>query len=208
MARSGREGQAGRQEALLAAASRVFAQRGYHAATVAEIARGAHVATGTFYLYFPSKEQCFGQLIAGFYETVLREARQQRRGAASVLVKLDRSVEAVLQCFRQERDLATIVLLQASGATRALKERLDVIEADLLQLLAADLAEAAGEGLIPPGDAALRAHLFLGAMRQALVYGLHRDGPAGSEDVEVRRFLLRAVGGQAGSVEEPGTATS
>ena len=107
MAKSGREGQAERQEALLAAAAGVFAQRGYHAATVAEIAKGAHVATGTFYLYFPSKEQCFGQLVARFYETVLREVRRERRGAASVLVKLDRSIDAVLQCFRHERDLAT-----------------------------------------------------------------------------------------------------
>ena len=208
MAKSGREGQAERQEALLAAAAGVFAQRGYHAATVAEIAKSAHVATGTFYLYFPSKEQCFGQLVARFYETVLREVRRERRGAASVLVKLDRSIDAVLQCFRHERDLAAIVLLQASGASKALQVRLDAIEAELLQLLATDLAEAAGEGLIPPGDASLRAHLVLGAMRQALVYGLHQAVPAGGADMEVRRFLLRAVGGQAGTVEEHGPATS
>ncbi len=203
-----REGPLSRQDALLAAAASVFAQQGYHAATVAAIARRAGVATGTFYLYFPSKEQCFAQLIALLYDEVLQEVRQRRHGAASVLVKLDRSVQAVLQCFRQRRDLASIVLLQASGATRAVQERLDVIEAELLGLLATDLSEAAQDGLIPPGDSALRARLVLGAMREALVYGLRGDGVAEQEDDEVRRFLLWAVGGQAIAVEEYGPEPS
>lgn len=202
------DGQAGRLEVLLAAAAGVFAQQGYHAATIAEVAKRARVATGTFYLYFPSKEQCFAQLIARLYDKVLREVRAQRRGAESVLVKLDRSVQAVLQCFRQEHDLAAIVLLQASGATKELQERLAVIEAELVQLLAQDLAEAARDGLIPPGDATLRAHLVLGAMREALVYGLRHDGEPDEEDDEVRRFLLWAVGGQAAAVEEQRRATS
>ena len=197
-----KEGPPNRREALLAAAASVFAQQGYHAATVAAIARRAGVATGTFYLYFPSKEQCFAQLIALLYDEVLLEFRQRRRGAASVLIKLDRSVQAVLRCFRQRRDLASIVLLQASGATRAVQERLDVIEAELLGLLATDLSEAAQDGLIPQGDAALRARLVLGAMREALVYGLRRGGASEEQDDEVRRFLLWAVGGQAVAVEE------
>ncbi len=208
MGKSGREGQAGRQEALLAAAARVFAERGYHAATVAEIARRACVATGTFYLYFPSKEQCFAQLVALLYDEVLHEVKERRRGGGSVLVKLDRSVRAVLQCFRQRRDLASIVLLQASGATKAVQERLDTIEAELLHLLATDLAEAAQDGLIPPGDADLRARLVLGAMREALVYGLRQSGESAAEDDEVRRFLLWAVGGKAAAVEEDGASTS
>ncbi len=208
MTRPAKEGQTGRQEALLAAAAAVFAQQGYHAATIAEIARRAHVATGTFYLYFPSKEQCFGQLIATLYDEVLREVRRRRRGAGSVLVKLDRSVQAVLQCFRQRQDLASIVLLQASGATKPLQERLTAIESDLLHLLATDLAEAVQAGLIPPGDAALRARLVLGAMREALVYGLAQSGQSAPADAEVRRFLLWAVGGQAAPVEEESSATS
>lgn len=199
---------AGRQETLIAAAAEVFADQGYHAATVAEIARRAHVATGTFYLYFPSKEICFSGLLARFYAEVLDEVRARRRGAPSVLHKLDRSVAAVLECFRRERSLATVVLVQASGAPQDLKDKLRAIEAELVGLLADDLEEAAGVGLIPPGDAALRARLVLGTMREALVCELSGDHSAARLDGEVRRFLLRAVGGAAAAVEETGQATS
>ena len=195
MPRARTDGQAGRREDLLRAAADVFARHGYHASTVAEIAKVAQVATGTFYLYFPSKEQCFGQLIARFYEKVLVEVRERRRGAPSVAVKFDRSVQAVLQCFREERDLAEIVLVQASGATNVLQERLGLIAAQLVQLLADDLAEAAEAGFMPQGDAVLRAHLVLGAMREALVYELREATGPQAADQEVRRFLLGAVGG-------------
>src|SRR3954451_9727501 len=41
---------------ILEAAVKVFAERGFHTATVAEIARAAGVADGTIYLYFKSKD--------------------------------------------------------------------------------------------------------------------------------------------------------
>jgi AcrR family transcriptional regulator len=208
MPRARQAGQAGRREALLAAAAAVFAEHGYHAATVAEITRRASVATGTFYLYFPSKEQCFGQLVALFYEKVLREVRGRRRGAPSVAVKLDRSVQAVLQCFREERDLAEIVLVRAASTTKTLQQRLGMIESELVSLLATDLAEAVADGLVPAGDAQLRARLVLGAMREALVYELQARNDLPAADFEVRRFLLRAVGAAGVHVEEEGQTSS
>lgn len=50
-------------EALLQAGVRVFGQRGFRKASVAEICRRSRVANGTFYQYFPSKEQIFLTLI-------------------------------------------------------------------------------------------------------------------------------------------------
>ena len=48
-----------RREQILEAAVRVFAQRGFGNATVAEIAEEARVAAGTIYNYFESKEDLF-----------------------------------------------------------------------------------------------------------------------------------------------------
>ena len=195
-----------RRAALLRAAAASFAEQGYHAATVADIARRAQVATGTFYLYFPSKESCFEELVGRFYELVLHDVREARRGAGSVLGKLDRSVAAVLGCFYRERDLAVIVLQRAPGASSALAGQLATIEAQLLDLLAQDLAEAMAEGLCAQGEPSLEARLILGAMRQALVFGLEGDAAEEARRVtEVRAFLRRAVGG---AVEPDGSASS
>lgn len=45
------------RETILAAAKRVFADKGYEAATVRDIIRGTDLASGTFYNYFRSKEE-------------------------------------------------------------------------------------------------------------------------------------------------------
>jgi AcrR family transcriptional regulator len=48
-----------RQQQILAAAGEIFARKGYATATVPEIARLAGIASGTVYLYFPSKRELF-----------------------------------------------------------------------------------------------------------------------------------------------------
>jgi AcrR family transcriptional regulator len=48
-----------RQAQILQAAGEIFTQKGYAAATVPEIARLAGLASGTVYLYYPSKRDLF-----------------------------------------------------------------------------------------------------------------------------------------------------
>jgi AcrR family transcriptional regulator len=44
------------REQIVEAAMRLFAERGYHATTITDIATAANVAPRTFFAYFPSKE--------------------------------------------------------------------------------------------------------------------------------------------------------
>lgn len=53
-----------RRAEILAAASRVFAERGYHRTTVRQVAREAGIADGTIYLYFGSKQEVLLALLA------------------------------------------------------------------------------------------------------------------------------------------------
>ena len=52
-----------RPEELVAAALDVFVERGYEAATLADVARRAGVTKGTIYLYFASKEALFKAVV-------------------------------------------------------------------------------------------------------------------------------------------------
>jgi AcrR family transcriptional regulator len=62
-ARAKSKGQASSREQLLAAASRVFARRGYHGASINEIAAEAGFSKGALYWNFASKEDLFFALL-------------------------------------------------------------------------------------------------------------------------------------------------
>src|SRR5512138_2729410 len=68
---------AGKREAILRAAIRVFARHGYFNAQVADIAREAGVAAGTVYLYFRSKDD----LLVSIFERNMRDARAEAHAA-------------------------------------------------------------------------------------------------------------------------------
>jgi AcrR family transcriptional regulator len=60
-----------RKEAILAAALTVFAERGYEAARLDDVAARAGVAKGTLYLYFKDKETLFEELLRGSVAPIL-----------------------------------------------------------------------------------------------------------------------------------------
>jgi AcrR family transcriptional regulator len=58
-----------RRKQILNAAMEVFTGKGYAEATIPEIAKAAGVATGTIYLYYPSKRELFVAVIKNFVIT-------------------------------------------------------------------------------------------------------------------------------------------
>src|ERR1700730_17498569 len=55
---------------ILQPARRIFARLGYSAANVEDIAKEAGMAKGTIYLYFKSKEEIFGAVLAHDVESL------------------------------------------------------------------------------------------------------------------------------------------
>ncbi len=66
--------------ALLAAGQRLFGERGFEAATVAEIAEGADVAIGSFYNYFETKDELLAALLQETLAEHLRRMQARRAG--------------------------------------------------------------------------------------------------------------------------------
>lgn len=75
-----RERGARTRQRLLDAAEQVFADVGYHDASIVKITESAGVAQGTFYLYFESKKQVFDELVRDLNRRVrhaMKEASSQ-----------------------------------------------------------------------------------------------------------------------------------
>jgi AcrR family transcriptional regulator len=100
-----------RRDEIMAAAKKVFARKGFHATTIADIAKEAGLAYGSIYWYFDSKDDLFHALMA-VEEDALRNhvaaavgARQDSDGEAPFRT----AVQATFEFF--EADKATVKLL-------------------------------------------------------------------------------------------------
>jgi AcrR family transcriptional regulator len=63
-------------------ARRLFAERGFEAVTVAEVARAAGVAEKTVFNYFPTKEELFYSRLEAFEEELLAAVRERAPGVS------------------------------------------------------------------------------------------------------------------------------
>src|SRR6266540_3218089 len=77
-----------RKRQLLDAAARLFADQGYSATRVADIAESAGVAKGLFYWYFENKEALFRELAADIRHQLRREQRRHIDRTAPALVRI------------------------------------------------------------------------------------------------------------------------
>jgi AcrR family transcriptional regulator len=100
-----------RRDEIMAAAKEVFARKGFHDTTIADIAKRAGLAYGSIYWYFDSKDELFHALMA-VEEGALRShiaaavgARQDGGGEAPFRT----AVQATFEFF--ESDKATVKLL-------------------------------------------------------------------------------------------------
>jgi AcrR family transcriptional regulator len=194
----------GREEALLNAAAAVFRRDGFSGATVRTITEAAGCATGTFYLYFPSKDDCFQALIDRLYHLVLARVVEARNGASTTLDKLWRSIAAAVRVLADEPDLAHVVLVQGPGVGPAFRERLSRVRHTFAELIADDLIESG----VDTWEAAVAARALTGALGEVLIWQVEQGG--GPDDLEkvgeeVRRLFWRGLGfGAADGVRQDG----
>src|SRR5437870_6465994 len=104
-----RNGAAGKREAILRAATRVFARNGYFNSKVADIAGAAGVADGTVYLYFKSKEEILHSIFDQNMAEAIVSARQLTEKLSDPREKLRRIAALHLERLGADRDLAVVL---------------------------------------------------------------------------------------------------
>jgi AcrR family transcriptional regulator len=90
---------------LLAAAREVFERDGYLDARVADIARQARVAHGTFYTYFDSKREVFRAVMAGVRDEIAEAIAVPGGDGPTVVERLDGTNRRFLDVYRRNRRL-------------------------------------------------------------------------------------------------------
>lgn len=113
-----------RVAAILDAASEIFLEKGFGAATMTEIAARSKTAIGSLYRFFPSKDALAEALVEGYVARLL-EALDQIAAKADALTP--RQLAEALVAYRLElraRRRAAFALLESSSGVAEKREKL------------------------------------------------------------------------------------
>ena len=99
-----------RRADMVAIAAELFAQKGYRATTVREIADAAGILSGSLYHHFDSKESIGDEILSGFINEVLADYRSAVVEAADPRAALEQIVRTTSRTLAQHR--AALTMLQ------------------------------------------------------------------------------------------------
>jgi AcrR family transcriptional regulator len=183
---------------LLEAAEAVFADLGYHDASIVKITEAAGVGQGTFYLYFASKKDVFDELVVDLNHRV-RQAMTEAASQGTTRAEMERLGFAGYFRFVAEHPALYRIIRQAEFVS---PEMLHLHYERLTSGYVAGLRQAMEAGEIADGDPELLAWALMGigelvGMRWILWNG-RTELPADVLE-ELGRIITRALGSRTGS---------
>ncbi|MEZ4390427.1 MAG: TetR/AcrR family transcriptional regulator [Polyangiales bacterium] len=159
-----------RRAQILAVATEVFAEKGYHDARIDDIVVGAGIARGTFYLYFSDKRAIFEELVDGFLARLDAsiERIELTDNAPRHMNEIAENLRRVFARFAAEPAMARILLSAAVGIDADFDRKLLAFYDEVTAMLSRALTQGEAAGLVRPGNADLRAHCLTGALKECL----------------------------------------
>ncbi len=156
-----------RRHQILDAAKSVFAERGFHDASINEIIKSAGIARGTFYLYFSSKEAVFQSILDSAIEGLKGRiiGVDISPGAAPPNVQLHQNVTRVLEYVLADRALIQLVINYGFVPGSESSLGVDAFFGHVADLIETSLRYGMSIGLVQNCDASLAAAQILGSLR-------------------------------------------
>jgi AcrR family transcriptional regulator len=103
-----------RRRQILDAAVRTFAQKGYHACRVSDIAEAAGVAYGLVYHYFESKEAVLEAIFRDTWGMMLKAIEAVEETEDSPREQLRKTAAIVLRTWRNDPDLVRVLVREVT----------------------------------------------------------------------------------------------
>jgi AcrR family transcriptional regulator len=189
-------GQGGRREErkaenrakLLAAARKVFAEKGLGEATARDIVRETDLASGTFYNYFRDKDDVFRALLEEFEDRTRDAVLALRRDTSLTLEeRIEQSARAFFEVVAEDREL--FMVMRRNAGSIAMMPSNVMFGAGLAEF-EEDLEQWHQDGELPDLDQEYLAAAVAGAALQVAGLMVERDPP---DPEAAARFCSRMV---------------
>lgn len=136
-----------KREAILRAAIKIFAEKGYFNAKVADVAAEAGIADGTVYLYFKNKEDILHSIFDRAMAEFIAEGKREIESLKGPEEKLRRIAELHLEKLGADRELAIVFQVELRGSTKFMQEFSAAGFAEYLDIIRETIAEGQAMGI-------------------------------------------------------------
>ena len=135
-----------KREAILRAAIKVFAGKGFFNSKVADIAGEAGIADGTVYLYFKSKDEILHSIFDRAMAEFIAEGKKELAELTTPEAKLHRISELHLEKLGADRDMAIVFQVELRGSTKFMQEFSAAGFAEYLDMIRATIEDGQAAG--------------------------------------------------------------
>ena len=186
-----------RRNEILLGAARAFAQGGFDATNMDDIARECGLGKGHIYFYFPSKEEIFAEIRAGAIALALGELSEiVAAGLSDPINTLRASLSGLIAGVFKPQGRYAIVLADPVSLSRANRNRIRTLQRQYEQTFADILRDGIAKGQFTPGDPKLMTFVMLRAANSVATW--YREGGEWKPEWIVRQVtdqLVRSVCG-------------
>ena len=110
-----------KRRAILHAAVRVFAEKGYQGCRIADVARAAHVAYGLVYHYFRNKDELLESVFAEQWAILINAIRAVDEGPGTAADKVAGIYAFVFDVYKTAPAAVRVLILEVTRTTHALR---------------------------------------------------------------------------------------
>jgi len=184
-----------RRQHIMDAASEVFAEKGYYATTIADLATKAGVAKGTIYWYFENKDS----ILLSILDEILRETNEAFteviRGSKNGLEVILNCVEPALKLLQKHGSIYLMYFLEIGSTNPVIQEKYREIYRLVQSGLKVALRRGMEQGVIRKLNPEVVADAVIGLIERVSQVAVPTDEPIPLEDkvAEATEFLRRAL---------------
>jgi TetR/AcrR family fatty acid metabolism transcriptional regulator len=135
-----------KKELIINAAIKVFADKGFYTANVADVAKEAGVADGTIYLYFKNKDDLLISLFETKMEEILLRFSSLLNSTRNAEEKLRQFIHLYFQMIEEDQNLAEVFQVELRQSDKFLKDYHNQKFIDFLNLIGDILHQGQSDG--------------------------------------------------------------
>jgi len=151
-----------RKQEIINSAIQLFAQKGFHHTNIQDIAQGAGIATGTFYIYYSNKRELFMEVVDEVIRSIIGEIAEVIKKEKDPIKRTALRARVFFENYQRYTEILNQLRAEIAGEDSWAQEKVKKIYWELTKPLIREAQQAIQQNVIRRLDPDLLAFALIG----------------------------------------------